>query len=87
MRFDTLKEKNELLIGTSEFIHVVDLNTRKETRNIAFHKSPVFNIQYSFSQGKVFVATGEGNISVWSLDDFTLLYNISLCKEKYGALL
>src|SRR6185436_7610401 len=43
-----IREKNWLLIGTSVGrIHVVDLATRNEIRNIAHHPSQIFDIQYS----------------------------------------
>src|ERR1043165_9931789 len=61
-----IKEKNQLLIGTSAgAVHIIDLATRAEIRNIAFHKSPVFNIQYSATNQKIYLATGEGNLSIW----------------------
>lgn len=78
-----LKEKNILLIGTSAgAIHVIDLETRRETRNIAFHKSSLFDLKFSTVHRKIFSASGDGSISVWSPDDFSLLFHLPLCKEK-----
>ena len=82
-----IEEKNILLIGTSAgAIHVVDLTSRKETRNIAFHQSSIFNIQYSPLHKKIFAASGDGSVTFWSSDDFTMLYTVKLCKEKVRGL-
>src|SRR5262245_40063257 len=63
-----VKEKNELLIGTSAgSIHVVDLTSRKEIRHIALEKGPIFSIRYSAAHQKIYASSGEGYLSALSL--------------------
>ena len=82
-----LREKNEMLIGTSSgSIHVVNLESRAEERNISFQKGPVFHIRTSSKLNRVFASTGQGHLSVWSADDFTLLYDLKLCNEKVRSI-
>jgi WD repeat-containing protein 61 len=80
-------EKNLLLIGTSSgALHIVDLISRKEIKYIIHHRLAIFDIQYSILHDQFYTAGGEGSIAVWSLDDFSLLHSIPLCKEKVRGL-
>lgn len=63
--------KNHLLIGTmSGGFHVIDLNEKKEIRYITFHTQSIFDIK--FFGNKVFVASKDGTLSIWSADDYEL---------------
>jgi WD40 repeat protein len=73
-----LSKKNHLLIGTmSGGLHVIDLNLKKEIHYITFHQQSVFDIK--LLEEKIFVASKDGTLSVWSAGDYQLerVINIS----------
>jgi len=76
-------ERDILLIGTSSgALHIVDLVSRKEIKNIIHHRLAIFDIQHSIIHKQFYTSSGDGSIAVWSLDDFSLLHSLPLCKEK-----
>jgi WD40 repeat protein len=78
-----VSEKDIMLIGTSSgSLHIVDLNTRQEIKNIIHHRLAIFDIQYSIINNQFYTSSGDGSIATWSLEDFSLLGSIPLCKEK-----
>ncbi len=82
-----VQEKSLLLIGTSAGnLHVVDLIAGKEIRNLAHHRSGIFDIQYSIALDRIFTASGDGSVAMWRLSDLALIRNIQLCQEKVRSL-
>ncbi|MBK7852670.1 MAG: WD40 repeat domain-containing protein [Bacteroidetes bacterium] len=80
-------ERQLLLIGVSGGgMHVVDLEKKQEIKFLVHHKNGIFDIAYSATHNRVYTASGDGSIAVWSLDDFSLLYSIELCKEKVRSI-
>lgn len=71
-----LKEKNHLVIGTmSGALHVIDLNLKKEIHYITFHQQSIFDIKQH--EGKIFVCSKDGTLSVWESESYQLLKVIS----------
>ncbi len=70
-----LEEQKILLIGTATGnIHVVDLETRKEIKNIVAHKNGVFDLK---SIDHKIISVGEdGFIKTWTYPDLQLLHGI-----------
>jgi WD40 repeat protein len=78
-----IPEKNILLAGLSHGgIHVIDMKLKKEIHFLLYHQNGVFDIKYSGKQKKIIVAGGDGKISFFSSDNFSLQKSISLCNEK-----
>lgn len=67
-----LEDKRQLVFGTSGGnIHIVDLKTNKEIKNIEFHKDGVYDIH---RLGNYFLtAGGEGLVAIWDVDTFGLV--------------
>lgn len=79
--------KNQLLIGVSGGgFHVVDMKERREIRNIQHHSAGIFDIVSSQELNRMYTASGDGTLAVWSLDDFSLLHSVRICKEKVRSL-
>lgn len=78
-----IREKNLLAIGESSgTLHVVDLNSKKEIRNIVFHKAGIYDIKFSHRYQRLFTAAGDGSMGVWDGDSFKLLSDTKLCEQK-----
>src|SRR5262249_1839394 len=78
-----LAGKNFLAVGESSgTFHVIDLDSKKEIRNIVFHKAGVYDIKFSQRYQRLFTAAGDGNIAAWNGDSFKLLFNKKLCEQK-----
>ncbi len=70
--------KNWLIIGQNfKGLHVIDLTTKKEIRNLHFTESAIFDIV--LAEQKVFVACGNGKVHSFGLEDFSLrdVFNFS----------
>lgn len=81
-----LKDKNILLVGTSEGkIHVIDLDEKKEIKTLQNHNQAVFDVQYSPQHKFILSAGGDGVLSVISAEDFRTLKLFKLCGEKLRA--
>lgn len=71
------KKKNILIIGTSlGDIHIIDTLNRYEIKFIKYHKVAIFEIQLDELNEKMFVGDADGNLSVWSTIDWSLLLNL-----------
>ena len=72
---------NHLLVGTmSGGLHVIDLEARKEIHSIAFHEQSIFDIKVH--DGRVYVASKDGSLSVWSSDTYELIRVITVSSES-----
>ncbi|MBP6459135.1 MAG: hypothetical protein KA264_03465 [Crocinitomicaceae bacterium] len=66
--------KNQLIIGTSTGdFHVIDLMDKKEIHFFKQHKLAIFEIAFLESKKLVFISDAEGNVSVWSLENWKLI--------------
>jgi len=82
-----IPERRLLLIGVlGGGLHVVDLEKKQEIKFLVHHKNGIFDITYSLLLNRVYTASADGSLAVWSLDDFTLLYSLDLCKEKVRSI-
>lgn len=81
-----LSDKTILLGRMSGNIHVVDLNKKQEIKNIAFYAHAVFDIQPAEKGTVFFVAGGDGTLSVWASEDFTLLKQQRIAEKSIRAL-
>ncbi|OYU94904.1 MAG: hypothetical protein CFE21_14595 [Bacteroidetes bacterium B1(2017)] len=63
--------KQQLWIGVaSGNIHVVDLITKEELKNISVHRSGVFDLKGR--DGKILAAGGDGSVSIFNASDYSL---------------
>jgi WD40 repeat protein len=70
---------NYLCVGLSNgSLHIIDLNQKKEIKNIVHYKAPVFNILYNSHKRHLYSASGDGILSIWDTDTFKLLLNIPM---------
>lgn len=72
-----------LAIGTSTgAIHIIDAIEKKEIHHLQLHVKGIYDIQFDDDKNLMYVAGGDGVLSVWSLPSFQLLRSIPLCEEK-----
>lgn len=65
-------EKDWLIIGQNfKGLHVIDLKTKQEIRNLHFTEAAIFDILVANNQ--VFVASGDGKVYVFDLENLALL--------------
>ncbi len=76
-----LPEKNYLIIGTmSGGLHVIDLTAKKEIHYITFHEQSIFDIKKY--NGKIFVASKDGTLSVWDAETYQLEKVITISDQS-----
>lgn len=76
-----LPEEKLLLCGTaSGNLHIIDLNERKEIRNIEAHKLGVYDIKILGSQ--IITVGGDGKLNVWDRNEFALIKSIHYSKKS-----
>lgn len=82
-----IPQEKILLIGQSAGgIHVIDLDTRKEIRLLQYHKSAVFDINFSNEHNLLFSVSGDGTFSASKLPDLSLIKTIKLADEKIRSI-
>jgi WD40 repeat protein len=65
--------RNLLLIGNNfKGMHVIDLQSKKEIKNLHFTTASIFDIK--IANGHVCVACGDGSVYLLRLDDFSLVF-------------
>ncbi|HRH67842.1 MAG TPA: WD40 repeat domain-containing protein [Bacteroidia bacterium] len=78
-----IPERKLLLIGVSGGgMHVIDLEKKQEIKFLVHHKNGIFDIAISLVHKRIYTASGDGSMAVWSLDDFSLMYSLVVGKEK-----
>ena len=81
-------QPNRLLLGQMQGgIHVLDLNNKKEIRNLAFHTNGVFDIAVSLNGKVFFAAGGDGVLSVWDATNFELLKSTKISDKSIRTLI
>jgi WD repeat-containing protein 61 len=69
------QKQQQLLCGTaSGNLHVIDLNQRKEVRNIEAHTLGLYDIKSTANN--IITAGGDGRICIWSQHELTLVTSI-----------
>lgn len=67
--FAVLAEMNQLLCGTrAGNLHVVDMEQRKEVRNIVAHTAGIFDIVQLPQTKQIVTAGGDGTVKIWNTD-------------------
>lgn len=74
--FLLLRDDKTLLCGSrAGNLHSIDMQARKETRNIEAHTAGIFDI--ALIDNKIITAGGEGKVKVWEKDTYTLLTELN----------
>lgn len=70
-------QKNLLFIGQMHGgFHILDLTTKQEIKHLAYHKQGIFDIK--IKNDLLYVAGGDGKLSIWDTNNFDLLTAISI---------
>lgn len=76
-----IKQLNWLCLGTNQgTMHVFDLNTMAEIKNIEAHQGAIFDIQNN--QNHLITVGFDGNVKIWNLPNFELLANLSYSSKS-----
>lgn len=76
-----------LLVGTaSGSLHLIDLNNKRELRNLTFHTKGIYDLALDLDSGLLYVAGGDGVLSVWHYPSMELMRAIPLSSEKLRQL-
>ncbi|RTY73435.1 WD40 repeat domain-containing protein [Flavobacterium bomense] len=87
MALKYVPDRNILLIGQSlGGIHVIDLKENKEIKLLQLHKEYIFDIQYLPETECFWVLAGDGTLSVWSINDFSLITALKLCDKNIRSI-
>ncbi|MFT7073904.1 MAG: WD40 repeat protein [Patiriisocius sp.] len=87
MALKYVSDSNVLLVGQSlGGIHVIDLNKNEEIRLLQLHQQSIYDIQYLPEKECFWVAGGDGIISIWSINDFSLVTALKLCDKKIRSI-
>ena len=71
----TIPHKQELLIGTATgHLHIVDLNSRKEVRNLEAHKGGIFSL--TLFEGRIYSTGEDGMVHIWDANTYVLITSI-----------
>jgi WD40 repeat protein len=84
-----IAEKKQLYIGDSlGHLHLVNLDTKQEERNIEAHGKGIFEIVYNKHKAQLYTLGGDGVLRIWQLPDLRLLLSlpIGLGKLRNAAL-
>ncbi len=80
-----LPKRNLLLAGNMYGgLHWVDLNKKKDVRNIAYHKNGIFDIQYV--NDDIYTAGGDGKLVKWSIEAMRPVETLELAAESLRSL-
>ena len=80
-------DRNLLLVGQSlGGIHVIDLNKNEEIKFLQLHRQSIYDIQYLPEKESFWALAGDGTISVWSINDFSLITALKLCDKKIRSI-
>jgi len=82
-----IPDRNLLLIGQSlGGIHVIDLNKNEEIKLLQLHRQSIYDIQYLPEKEYFWAVSGDGTLSVWSINDFSLINALKLCDKKIRSI-
>ena len=87
MALKYVPDRNLLLVGQSlGGIHVIDLNKNEEIKLLQLHRQTIFDIQYLQEKECFWAVAGDGTLSVWSINDFSLITALKLCDKKIRSI-
>jgi WD repeat-containing protein 61 len=87
MALKYVPDRNILLVGQSlGGIHVIDLSKNEEIKLLQLHRHSIYDIQYLPEKECFWVLAGDGTISVWSINDFSLITALKLCDKKIRSI-
>jgi WD repeat-containing protein 61 len=87
MALKYVPDKNLLLAGQSAGgIHVIDLNKNEEIKLLQLHRLSIYDIQYLPEEECFWAVAGDGTLSVWSINDFSLIASLKLCDKKIRSI-
>ncbi|MBC7629742.1 WD40 repeat domain-containing protein [Ferruginibacter sp.] len=87
MALKYIPERNLLLVGQSlGGIHVIDLNKNEEIKLLQLHRQSIYDIQYLAEKESIWALAGDGTLSVWSINDFSLITALKLCDKKIRSI-
>ena len=87
MALKYVPDRNLLIIGQSlGGIHIIDLNKHEEIKLLQLHRQSIFDIQYLPEKECFWVVAGDGTLSVWSINDFSLITALKLCDKKVRSI-
>ncbi len=77
-----ISDQSWLAIGErSGLLTLFDLEKQKVIQNISHHTLPIFDIRSVEQKKEVLVASEDGTVSVWSFENFQLLYQFKVSNE------
>src|SRR5690606_21345396 len=62
-------------------VSVIDLPEERPVKVLSLHRAPVFDIKTSARNRLIYVASEDGHVSVWSLDDFHHVYTFRVSND------
>lgn len=78
---------NFILLGDANGgFHIIDYAQKKEVKNYKQHRTSIFKIQVNNFRNHIYVSDSEGNVSVWSGENFNLLLFLPLAIGKIRSL-
>lgn len=78
-----IPKKRLLAVGErSGEVSIVDIDSKELKVRLRHHKKPVFAIQHLCNaKSELLLGSEDGTVSVWSLDDFSLLYRFNVSSQ------
>lgn len=78
---------NILIAGLSTgSLIVIDIKEKKEKRHLKFHTKGIFDIKFTEDGNYCWVAAGDGKLSVWETEDFSLVKYFEISEEKVRSI-
>ena len=82
-----IKNAQLLVIGHGRGgLHVIDLQDKKEIRYLTYHQDIIFDLKYSEVNNTLYCACNDGSITIWDVNDFSLIKHIPICYEKIRSI-
>lgn len=60
--------------------HIIDIENKKEVKYFTKHQKGIYTCATEYTTNKMIVGSGDGMISIWDIDNFTLLF-----EQKIGS--
>jgi WD40 repeat protein len=78
-----LKRHHLLVAGTQDgSMHVIDRKERRELKHIDAHTSGIYDFATDQNEDFLFVAGGDGMLTIWRIPDFSLVRSIPMITGK-----
>lgn len=77
-----IESNQHLIIGSrSGEVYITDLLNLKPVKALVFHKSPIYDIQYCTTTNQIWIASGDGSVSVWN-EKYELVERLKLAETN-----